>query len=196
MRSLMLCSVLFLISTLNASSAFAATLDVVDGQLMGASNVLVDGNLYDVQFLGGTCIALYNGCDAVSDFTFQTSAAAGLASQALLDQVFIDGGGGSFDTDPALTNGCTNALHCAVATPYQLQSFNTVAVISTAQNNAIPGDADFTDTGIAVPRVLLATVLPTESFAAWTPVPEPSTAFLLDLGLTGLAGKGRRRNRS
>ena len=97
MKMFILSAVLFFV----AGAAQAATLNAVGGQLMGASNVLVDGNLYDVQFLGGTCIALYNGCDAVSDFTFQTSAAAGLASQALLDQVFIDGGGGSFDTDPA-----------------------------------------------------------------------------------------------
>jgi hypothetical protein len=50
---------------------------------MGASDVLVDGSLYDVQFLDGTCIDLYDGCDEVSDFTFQTSASAVLASQAL-----------------------------------------------------------------------------------------------------------------
>ena len=50
-----------------ASNAYAATLNVVDGQLMGASNVSVDGSLYDVQFLDGSCIDLYNGCDEVSD---------------------------------------------------------------------------------------------------------------------------------
>ena len=72
---------------LMAGSAQAATLNVVGGQLMGASNVLVDGNLYDVQFLDGTCIDLYNGCDEASDFTFQTQASAVLASQALLDQL-------------------------------------------------------------------------------------------------------------
>ena len=37
------------------------------------------------------------------------------------------------------------------------------------------------------------------TFASWSPslpVSEPSTALLLGLGLTGLAGKGRRRSRS
>jgi hypothetical protein len=55
-----------------ASGAQAATHNVVGGQLHGASDVLVDGNLYDVQFLDGNCIHLYNGCDDVSGFTFQT----------------------------------------------------------------------------------------------------------------------------
>jgi hypothetical protein len=83
-----------------ASGAQAATLNVVDGQLMGASGVNVDGNLYDVQFLDGTCIGLYNGCDEISDFTFQTEASALLASQALLDQVFLDSPEGMFDSNP------------------------------------------------------------------------------------------------
>jgi hypothetical protein len=54
---------------LMASSAQATTLDVVGGILHGASGVLVDGNLYDVQFLDGSCISLYSGCDEDSDFT-------------------------------------------------------------------------------------------------------------------------------
>ena len=81
MRKVFLAVVLVLM----AGGAQAATLNVIGGILHGASDVLVDGNLYDVQFLDGTCIDLYDGCDDVSDFTFQTQASAALASQALLD---------------------------------------------------------------------------------------------------------------
>lgn len=103
-----------------ASGAQAATLNVVDGQLMGASGVNVDGNLYDVQFLDGTCIGLYNGCDEISDFTFQTEASALLASQALLDQVFLDSPEGMFDSNPPLTNGCgfSGPAACQAITPH------------------------------------------------------------------------------
>jgi hypothetical protein len=86
---------------------------------MGASGVDVGGTFYDVQFLDGTCIDLYNGCDDVSDFTFQTQAAAILAAQALLDQVILDGGVGQFDSQPGLTFGCISlAVFCDVLTPY------------------------------------------------------------------------------
>jgi len=74
------------------------------GQLLGASSVDAGGTLYNVEFLDGTCIDLYSGCDEVSDFTFQSFGAAQLASQALLDQVFIDGVDGLFDSDPTLIN--------------------------------------------------------------------------------------------
>ena len=76
----------------------------------------MDGNLYDVQFLDGTCIGLYNGCDEISDFTFQTQSSAALASQALLDQVFLDGPLGNFDSDPTLTFGCSSFYECEVWT--------------------------------------------------------------------------------
>ena len=83
MRRLLLAAVLALI----ASGAQAATLNVVNGQLMGASDVLVDGSLYDVQFLAITsCIDQFDGCDEASDFTFHTLAAATLASQANLSK--------------------------------------------------------------------------------------------------------------
>ena len=52
---------------------------------LSSRDVLVDGDLYNVQFLDGTCSEMYNGCDSTSDFTFQTLAAATLASSALSD---------------------------------------------------------------------------------------------------------------
>ena len=104
-----------------AGGAQAATFDVIGGQLFGASGVDVGGTLYDVEFLDGSCITLFNGCDDVSDFTFQTSLAASVASQALLDQVFLDGPLGNFDSSPNLTNGCSIGLastRCWSLTPY------------------------------------------------------------------------------
>ncbi|MBW2667882.1 MAG: hypothetical protein JRE13_16465, partial [Deltaproteobacteria bacterium] len=90
-----------------AASANALTLNVDGGgQLFGAFDVNVGGTLYDVEFVAGTCIALFDGCDDVSDFTFQTEAAAITASQALLDQVLLDSIEGNFDSQPNLTNGC------------------------------------------------------------------------------------------
>ena len=77
MRKLSLAAVLVLM----ASGAQAATLDIVGGQLMGASGVLVDGNPYDVEFVDGTCIDLFSGCDEASDFTFHTRSESLAASQ-------------------------------------------------------------------------------------------------------------------
>ena len=53
-----------------SATASAATLNVVGGQLMGASGVDVGGILYDVEFLDGTCIDLFSGCDESADFDF------------------------------------------------------------------------------------------------------------------------------
>jgi hypothetical protein len=118
-----------------AGGASASVILQVDasGQLTGATGVVVGNNLYQVTFADGTCRDLYSGCDDAGDFTFQTSAEVMLASQALLDQVFLDSPLGAFDTDFTLTRGCVDrgfsTLACQVLTPFSLlPNINSVDV--------------------------------------------------------------------
>jgi hypothetical protein len=98
---------LAVVLVLMSSGAQAATLNVVGGQLIGASGVDVGGTQYDVAFGDGSCIFLFSGCDEDSDFAFQSLADGLLGAQALADQVFnSDSILGSFDSDPGLTLGC------------------------------------------------------------------------------------------
>ena len=101
--------------------AGAVTYDIVDGHLMGASGISVDGVLYSVQFIDGSCIELYGGCDEASDFTFQTFDAARTgALAALVDQVLVDTGipGQEFESSVDLVNGCSATHECLIQTPF------------------------------------------------------------------------------
>jgi hypothetical protein len=133
-------AVAVLVALLGAAEAKAAVPNVSGGRLLGASSVNVGGTLYDVQFVDGTCAALFAGCDEPADFPFTTSPDAAAAAQALLDQVFLDGAQGLFDTDPTLTEGCLGTTQeCGASTPYEVSG--SVVNHQIARNFA-PGTND------------------------------------------------------
>lgn len=115
---------------LATSGAQGATPIVELGELKGAHGVNVDGAVYDVEFVEGTCIDVFDGCDEASDFGFADLAAAQLASQALQDQVFLDGGAGNFDSVPNLTFGCSGSF-CGAVTPFGVPDATNTSVISS-----------------------------------------------------------------
>lgn len=178
-----------------------AGLIVESGILKGATGVDVGGTLYDVAFVDGTCTALFGGCDEVSDFDFSDEAGAIAASTALLEQVFIDSLAGPFDSQPELTQGCSDDAVCGAMIPFALGDFTAIfrgaANWSGGSTDAIADSSVF--------RGVDTSEFAHLAYALFTPsavgaVPEPSTlaTMLLGLGLLGgtMRSAGPKRTRS
>lgn len=166
------------------------------GNLLGASNVSFDGELYNVDFLDGSCFSLFDGCDMNSDFAFQSSQIAQNALGVLLTQVFLDTASGAFDTNPALTNGCEDADTCRVVTPFVALG-NDVLLVGVTNTADGPGQMDAVVTGLFI-RSSGSGPIPdsSETFAVWTSVsevPVPAAIWLFGTALIGLVGFSKRR---
>lgn len=182
-----------------APAADAANLIVGGGgQLVGASGVNVNGTLYNVEFLDGTCADLFSGCDDLGDFPFGGDAPGAIAAaQALLDQVFIDSGLGNFDSNPTLTSGCSDAESCSVDFPFAL--FAGLVSSSRATNfSAASGFPDIESSGSTFIDPFEDLTLVADSvYARFSAVPLPASGLLLLAGLAGLrVGRRRRADRS
>jgi hypothetical protein len=200
MRLIQLLRLGLLASVIYSSTSVAAVLDVQGGILFGASDVDVNGTLYDVQFLDGTCIDLYDGCDANTDFPFTNlldlndGALLGAAMTALEEQVFLDSSSGAFDTSPELTNGCAAPGGCSVFTPLWV---NTVAgsagVFSLFNRDSTSNDVIGAGGGS---RTHDTTGTDLQVYAVWsqtTAVPIPAAVWLFGSGLVGIVGVARRK---
>ena len=84
------------------------------GNLMGATGVDVNGSLFDVSFVNGSCNSLYGGCNEVTDFVFTSQTMADAAGAALLSQVL----NGAADTTIELVNGIEGTSGSVIGTFY------------------------------------------------------------------------------
>lgn len=181
------------------SSSAAVVLQVDQGKLIGATGVVVDGVSYGVSFSDGSYSSLYGNSET---FLFDTRAKAVLASQALLDQVFLDINGYLFDSSPKLTRGCPEPSYCGAATPYKLApnyQVSTVLAVNFIHNGDVVSQSDMVFgrdqdiSGTSWPSYLY-------TYAVWSPasqssssVPEPGALALVMLGVFGLLSRSWRR---
>lgn len=175
------------------SNAQATVLNVTNGILTGASGVLVGNQLFDVQFVDGSCVSLFANCDP-SLFPFHTEADAKLAATALRTDVFVDGISGNFDSDTGITRGCTlNNVFCLVYTPYSLDVRPGYVDLAYIWNSYGFG-LDSVETSYQS-LYYDTTTAPAVVWAVWSAVPEPGVLALLGVGLFPLLAH-KRRNRT
>jgi hypothetical protein len=183
---------LLAIAPTTSKSNATVILDIdTNGQLFGAKNVDVEGVLYNVSFVEDSCIAIFDGCNDVSDFDFQSVATASAAAQALLDQVLLDSGLGLFDTNPSLVNGIGSSSSSHLMIPFALpdsRAFFRSAFNSNGTDSIGNGSFHAINNTSNDP----STVWVDFSQAS---VGEPGAALLLTVGFASLYVRRRRQKK-
>jgi hypothetical protein len=162
--------------------------------LLGADNVEVNNKFYNVRFVDGTCIMLFNGCDASDDFLFNTLDSAIAASDSLLLQVF--NGDSLFDLGPSLTNGCSDDTLCGVFTVQSIKRKFAPIIGVLLRNYASGPSVDFHQNGVPGRTWEDTSSNNKLVYAVWSGPVEasaPGTAMVLLMGIAGLIVSQRRK---
>jgi len=170
--------------------------DVQNGTLMGASGIEINGEIYSVSFVDGSCETAYVGCDS-NLFDFTTVGTAEMAFNALIDQVFLDavsvnGVIYNFDTNFNLTNGCAYSGLCEIWVPYERVSDTNVKSVWGYNHSNEANDRIMSNNYISP-----ISYGNTQTYMIFTDfvrmevetVPEPSTLAIFALGIMGLASR-------
>ncbi len=171
------------------NNASAASLNVTDGILMGASGVSVNGELYDVEFKDGL---IGNSLNTFTTYQFTLA-----ASQALLNQVFT----GIYDSQPNLTNGCTSTVDCNLITAYstylisgkQYHSFYTARNSSTESSDVGYISSTISTNDISKYSTYTLAIWTKQATATAVPEPEAYAMMLAGLGLVGFAARRKQQ---
>ena len=183
-------------ATLGTTAHAAPVLQVVNGTLMGADDVLVQGQLYDVRFVEGTCAEVFGACQT-ERFEFQSVESANAASHALISTVFIDGPAGKFDTGNSSTYGCNDTFgvpFCEVWTPFDIFGDLTWNMAAVNGFNRFRNQVYDVPVGYSYDTLGIKTAV----WARWTSVPddraevpEPASLWLVGAALCGLVLRRR-----
>lgn len=187
---------IFLILSLQSAHAAVSLVTDSAGNLLGANGIVIDDNIYNVRFQDGSWPGLNLSVMFSTDGPYPSQIER--ASKALLDHVFV----GNYDTNPALTNGCSDALDCLILTPSSFfwngTTYRAVAQV-TYNNSSVNGDTFntttqfnyYADTSLEIPGAAGATTV----WAVWSnmgpvsAVPEPSSLMMLIAGFGLLISK-------
>jgi hypothetical protein len=167
-------------------NANTATLHVSGGQLTGALGVEVNGSLYDVSFMEGSCNSLYANC---TNFLFSDADSAEDAAYALQHQVVT----GVYDNSPELIAGIEATTAGSIWTPYKTVGTDVYFIYTHS-------GATGADNLLGASTFNRATDLSTQTpytYAVWSvasPVPVPAAAWLFGSALLGLGAIKRKRS--
>ena len=179
------------------SSAFSTTLIIEDGQLMGATDVLVKSEFYHVDFVDGTAAdTFYDLTSQKYVFTFTSMETANEAAEALLDQVLINTNEYDFDDTPSLTSGISDPSSGNILIPFV---WNGTYLVAQAATNSMVEDLDSATGFTGIPEDADMALETQFTYAVWTPssppspIPEPATFLLLSTGLLSFAGLKKKK---